>query len=170
MYTLQFRYRKVFYLLLAASILVSLTLPVFGQVKNKKKLSRIPPALRESLLQRLELFIQYDHAHEYDQQFDLLSRSYLESNKFNREAYVEFKRKGIRGTLLEIKIYDVVLHLKDNYVEIPISAKTMYRGRVVNDSWNFTAHLQNGEWYFDYTWIDIKAIALLTPRPTKPCS
>jgi hypothetical protein len=130
-------------------------MPVFGQVKNTKKLSRIPPVLREKLIQRLELFIQYDRAHEYEKQFDLLSRSYLESNKFDREAYVEFKRKEIRGTLLEIKIHEAILHLKENYVEIPASAKTMYKGRVIDDSWNFTAYLQDGEWHVDYTWVDI---------------
>jgi hypothetical protein len=130
-------------------------MPVFGQVKNTKKLSRLPSPLREGLIRRLELFVRYDRAREYDKQFDLLSRSYLESGKFNREAYVEFKRKEIRGTLLEIKIHGVVLHLEDNYVAIPASAKTMRKGRVVDDIWNFTAYLQDGEWYFDYAWVDI---------------
>ena len=148
-------YLNISHLWLATLALSLFTLPAFGQVKNTKKLSRIPPPSSESLIRRLELFVQYDRAREYEKQFDLLSRSYLGSNKFDREAYVEFRRKEVRGTLLEIKIHKARLHPKENYVEMATSTKRTYKGRVVDDIWNFTAYLQDGEWYFDYAWIDI---------------
>ncbi|MCA1838188.1 MAG: hypothetical protein LC674_05335, partial [Actinobacteria bacterium] len=67
--------------LIPLAVAVLLAVPVSGQVANTKKLSCVPPELRDKLVKRLELFIQYDQAHEYEKQFDLLSHSYLESNK-----------------------------------------------------------------------------------------
>ena len=141
--------------LVTVAVLVLLAAPTLGQVGNTKKLSCVPLGLRENLVKRLELFIKYDRSHEYEKQFDLLSRSYLESNKFNREAYVEFKRKEVRGTLLEVKLYDAIIDLRHSAVQMPMTAKTKYKGNIVDDSWIITAYLQDGEWYFDYTWIDV---------------
>jgi len=137
------------------AVLVLLAAPASGQVRNAKQLSRVPTELRDRLVKRLELFIQYDRAHEYERQFDLLSRSYLESNKFSRESYVEFKRKEVRGTLLEVKLHNATIDLKRGVVRLPVAAKTKYEGKVVDDSWIINAYLQDGEWYFDYTWVEV---------------
>jgi len=143
------------YSLLSFFIVLLFSLSVFGQVKNTKKLACLPPESREGLVKRLELFIQYDRAREYGKQFDLLSHSFVANMKFDREAYIEFRHKEIIGTLLELKIYDMILHLKEGYIEIPALAKTKYKGNVVDDSWIIKAYVQDGEWYFDYTWIDV---------------
>jgi hypothetical protein len=71
-------------------------------------------------------------------------------------TYTESKKPSeVRGALLGIKIWDAVSHLNEGYIVIPIEAKTLYRGQEIKDRWIFTAYLQNGEWYFDYTWVDI---------------
>jgi hypothetical protein len=141
-------------LIFIIAVVLSAT-PTFGQVKNTGKLSRVPANVRDKLIQRLELFVQCDKARDFNKQFDLLSPSFLRRDNFTRQTYVEFRRKEIRGSLLSVSIDHVHPHLREGYVDISISAQTLYKGRNASDTWIFTAYLQDGEWFFDYNWVDI---------------
>jgi hypothetical protein len=125
-----------------------------GQVKNVKMLSSIPPALRKSLVRRLELFMVYDRSHQYDKQFDLLSKRYFNGNHLDRASYIQDRQSDNRGTFLEMRIYGTDLHLKDNYVELQMSVKSRYAGHTRTYPWNFVCDVQNGEWYFHYFKLD----------------
>jgi hypothetical protein len=139
--------------LLLAIVLFS-CIPIVGQIKNVKLLSDIPPTLRERLVRRLELFIAYDRSHQYDKQFDLLSRRYFGGNHLDRSAYIQDRQTDNRGTFLEMEIYAVQPHVEKKYVEIQASIKSRYGVKTRHFDWNFVCDLQDGEWYFHYFKLD----------------
>jgi hypothetical protein len=137
--------------------LMLLAIPASAQLRNPKKLAKLSTPLQERLIERLNLYIEYDRTGQYDKQYDLLSNSYIERMKLNKESYPKTKIKwgDTVGVLLEFKAKYIDVKLNHNMVVMAGEARIIYKGRKVFQAANITAYLQNDEWYFDVAFIEI---------------
>lgn len=131
----------------------------FGQVKDARKFSRLRVSqdLRERLAERFNLFAEYERTGQYEQQYDLLADE--ARRNVQRTEYAEGKRleERARGKLLELKVNGIDRKLNDGrWVGIDVRPRLLLNGRTYSDqAVSFVAYLQNGEWYFSLTYIEV---------------
>src|SRR4051812_18322642 len=90
--------------------------PAFSQTKEQKKEQRafaaIPQHLRARLIERLNLYVEYERSRQYEKLYELLEESVADQPKISREEYVAASRKriaeGYRDALLEFKPTDAI--------------------------------------------------------------
>ena len=137
-------------------IMVCLALPASGQVENSKKFRSVPAQIRERLVERFNLYVEYERTRQYENLFDLLSQAYISNQHLTREGYlqsrpldklVEFKPRAITKTPSSayVKGYKIP---NINVYEIIGVAKFQRGGKVVEEEKLLEARLQNNDWYF----------------------
>lgn len=67
-----------------------------AQNTDPKTFDAIPPAMRSRLIERLELYVEYQRTKQYDQLYDLLSRSAIQK-MFRGQSKAEFTKAYQKG-------------------------------------------------------------------------
>jgi hypothetical protein len=134
--------------------------PAYSQTKEQKKEQKVfavvPPHLRTRLIERLNLYVEYERAQQYEKLYDLLWEYVVNPNSLSREAYVDASKKtiakGYRSILLEFKPTDTIdLSLDDEGIvryDIWGTAKVKDEGKFYEKGAAIEARWINGEWYF----------------------
>jgi hypothetical protein len=142
--------------------LALLSSSAFGQGVDIKNLSRLHVSedLRSRLAERLNLFIEYELSQQYEKQYDLLANkcfANLQCGNISREEYVKGKRsvRDSLGILFELKVKGIDKKLQENCAFLSANPK-LRKGKFVFTYANIMiACLQDGEWYFRFSFIDI---------------
>jgi hypothetical protein len=134
--------------------------PVHSQTKEQKKeqkvFAAVPQHLRAMLVERLNLYVEYERTQQYEKLYDLLWEYVVNPNSLSREAYVDASKKtiakGYRSILLEFKPIDTMdLSIADEGIisyDIWGTAKVKGEGEVYEKRAAIEARWINGEWYF----------------------
>ena len=145
---------------LLASVASVMVVPTYAQTKEQKKEQKvfavIPQHLRERLIERLNLYVEYERMKQYEKLYDLLWDYVVDPNSLSREAYVEAVRKriaeGYRSVLLEFKPTGIIdLSLPDEDIiryDIWGTAKVDSEGEIYKKDAAIEARWMNGDWYF----------------------
>lgn len=151
---------KLIFLVFFSVVLLS---SASGQIIKPEKVKklRVSEELRARLVERLNLYIEYELTQQYDKQFDLLATKcpeYLNCSISEKQAYVEAHRKLIEsyGTLIGFKLtgrFD--RKLKDNCIFIPLMPKFRKDKYEYTNAFSFHACLQDNYWFFNFALIDI---------------
>jgi hypothetical protein len=147
---------------LACLLLILLSSSTFGQGIDAKKLSRLRVSedLRTRLAERLNLFIEYELSQQYQKQYDLLATkcpANLQCGNASREEYVKGKLNVANslGALLELRFKGIDRKLKENCAYLSLKPK-LRKGKVVFSYATVTlACLQDDNWYFYFSFVDI---------------
>ncbi len=134
-----------------------------AQSINAKKLNhlRVSEELRARLVERLNLFIEYELTQQYDKQFDLLATKcpeYLHCYNIERQEYAKQKLEQMKvyGTLLELKFKSVSeIKLKDNCVGIGLIPKLRDNDKIYYNASSSIACLKNNDWFFSFAFLEI---------------
>ena len=115
----------------------------FSQTKERKTEQKafadIPQHLRARLIERLNLYVEYERSRQYEKLYELSEESVAPQPKFSREEYVAASRKriaeGYRDVLLEFKptaAINLSLNDEDKAVRYSIWGKARFddNGRI----------------------------------------
>jgi hypothetical protein len=146
---------------LASIFLLVLISPVlFAQApsgaKEEKVFAAVPQHLRARLIERLNLYVEYERTKQYGKLYDLLWVSVTAPMNLSREAYVDASKKtiakGYRSVLLEFKPTDTLnLSLNDEDIvryDIWGTARVDDGEKVFKRDAAIEARWINGDWYF----------------------
>lgn len=146
---------------LAATFLLLIISPViFAQapshIKDEKAFAIVPQQMRERLIERLNLYVEYERTRQYEKLYDLLLESVATPTNLSRDAYVEASKKtiakGYRSVLLEFKPTDTLnLSLNDEDIvryDIWGTAKVDDGEKIFERDAAIEARWINGDWYF----------------------
>ena len=151
-----------FLLVIVASLAIA---PVHSQTKEQKKEEKVfagvPQRLRASLIERLNLYVEYERTKQYEKLYDLSLESVATPQRLDREAFVKASTiglaKGYRSVLLKFKPIQIVdLSVEhEGLVRYHISgmSKEMdHGGRVYDRQTAIEVRWINGGWYFSGLW------------------
>jgi hypothetical protein len=135
--------------------------PVFGQVTDTKKFASVPASIRERLVERLNLYLEYDRTNQQEKKYDLFSEAYKTVSWKNKADYIKFlhdeEAKGTERTFVAFDISSVEDESLDDsdYRIFHINGviKFKRRGKLKKKNWFLDARYQNGEWYFS-DWLE----------------
>ncbi len=147
-------------LLTSTFLLVFISSVLFAQAlsrtKEEKVFAAVPQHLRPMLIERLNLYVEYERTKQYEKLYDLLWESVATPTNLSRDAYVEASKRtiaqGYRSVLLEFKPTDtLVLTINDEDLvryDIWGTAKVDDGEKIFERDAAIEARLINGEWYF----------------------
>ena len=149
--------RKAIYFLL----LLTLTAPISGQIKNDKKLSPISPQLRDRFVERLNLYFNLLRTKQYPKLYDLLSEyAYNQNKRFRREDdikyFEELNAKGEMDVPLKWKLYGVTRQVDDygrEFYLVELDLKYQYGMSKGNQVVVLDVLLQNRDWYIVFFYL-----------------
>ena len=153
--------KKIFTItfLLAFSALIMIT-PTSAQTKEQKKeqkvFAAIPENLRARLIERLNLYVEYERTKQYEKLYDLLLESVATSNGSSRDEYVNARKKALaekyRRVLLKFKptsTLKISLDEKGTDIYQIFGTGKIDDGKEIFEiNVGIDARLINGEWYF----------------------
>ena len=142
--------------MMTAVLMLMMAATVNAQGKVQKKFEAVPEHLRARLIERLELYVEYERTRQYDKLYDLLLESIAVPLKLDREAYVAASEgtiaKGYRSVLLKFKPHSTLaLSLNDEDVvryDIWGVAKVNDGKKIYEREAAIEARWINGDWYF----------------------
>jgi hypothetical protein len=129
-------------------VVLCLTIPVSSQVTNSKKFHAVPRATRDRLVERLNLYIEYERTRQHEKLFNLLSDAYISNQHLTRERYLQYR---LKDTLVEFKPNAVIkspIRENVNVFEIHGIAKFQRGNKIVAEDRLLEARLQDNDWYF----------------------
>jgi len=140
----------------AALMMTMMAATVYSQGKVEKKFEAVPEHLRARLIERLDLYVEYERTRQYEKLYDLLLESVAVPRTLDREGYAEASRrliaKGYRSVLLKFKPHSTLaLTLNDGDVErydIWGTAKVDDGKKIYEREAAIEARWINGDWYF----------------------
>jgi hypothetical protein len=163
----QFRVRRTnknskrFEMILRSLLLILVLIPpVTAQVKADKKFSKVPVDLRDRLIERINLYFEYERTQQYDKLYELISSKAVSSpepsDKPSREDFVSkyqyLNAMGSHFVPVKWKVTEVGKHNGKNDHPVYIvwfDMKAQYGGRIVDKERIFLeAHFENGDWHF----------------------
>lgn len=127
-----------------------------GQGIGQKVFDIVPEPVRARLIERLELYVEYQRTKQYERLYDLFSRTTIERifNGQSRGEFVDAFRKGDADrtsvTIMEFTPTRIEETTKDGaeLYNIYGDAKLCQQGEPVEKHIVVAAQLQNGDWYF----------------------
>jgi hypothetical protein len=147
--------------LLLITIVAATFTSAFSQTREQKKEQKvfadIPQNLRARLIERLNLYVEYERSRQYEKLYSLLQESGNDQPKFSREEYVAASRKriaeGYRSMLLEFKptaAINLSLNDDDKAIRYSIWGKARFDdgGKSSERDAAIHAYWINGDWYF----------------------
>jgi hypothetical protein len=146
-----------FLLMFCASVIF---VPAHSQTKEQKKeqkvFSVVPQHLRAGLIERLNLYVEYERTQQYEKLYDLLWEYAVNPGSLSREEYVDASKKtiakGYRSILLEFNPTDTIdLSLEEEgqvRYDIWGTAKVKSEGQTYEKDAAIEARRINEEWYF----------------------
>jgi hypothetical protein len=130
--------------------------PVFGQVTDAKKFASVPAPIRERLIERLSLYLEYDRINQQEKKYDLFSE-YTKTVSWKTIAeYIKFlqdqEAKGAKRTFVAFDISSVEDYSLDDsdyrIFHIKGVAKFKRGSKLKKENLLLDARYENGEWYF----------------------
>ena len=127
------------------------------EVTDSEKFSSVPTLARNRLIERLNLFLEYDRTGQYEKKFDLLSQYHLRILKWSRSDYLklmqEKEQQGKAEKLIDFKITSVEDRSLDNSGKYMIysiygNEKFLRGSKRKSEKRLIEARYENGEWYF----------------------
>ena len=127
------------------------------EVTDNEKFSSVPTLARNRLIERLNLFLEYDRTGQYEKKFDLLSQYHLRILKWSRSDYLklmqEKEQQGKAEKLIDFKITSVEDRSLDNSGKYMIysiygNEKFLRGSKRKSEKRLIEARYENGEWYF----------------------
>ncbi|HEX8494748.1 MAG TPA: hypothetical protein VF658_18025 [Pyrinomonadaceae bacterium] len=129
-------------------ILMCLIVPAAGQVKDSRKFRAVPAPLRQRLVERFNLYIEYERTQQYKKLFDLLSQTYIANQNLSRAHFPEYRS---RNKLIDFKLKavstSIIVGNTDEY-EITGMAKFQRGENISSEEVLLKAYWQDGDWYF----------------------
>ena len=139
-------------------MLCLLLTPALGQeADSEKRFATVPVATRSRLIERLNQFLEYDRAAEYEKKFDLFSDYYLMVLKWKKGDYVKAMQEraaaGKGERIIDFKISSVENWSLDGSPDqmnfnIYGRAKFLRGKKTKSEKRLLDARYQNGDWYF----------------------
>ncbi len=137
-----------------------------GQGENKEVLASVPVSLRQRLVERLNLLIEYQKAQQWDKQYDLLAAPVIQDD--TKESHVkrleQWYAQGLGDILVGFVPRSVAVHSDSmDHGEWTLfgCAKLRKGKRIVNLSASVSAYREEGDWYFS-------PIQVINPIDGKP--
>jgi hypothetical protein len=130
--------------------------PVFGQVTDAKKFASVPAPIRERLIERLSLYLEYDRTNQQEKKYDLFSE-YTKTVSWKTKAeYIKFlqdqEAKGAKRTFVAFDISSVEDYSLDDsdYRIFHIKGVVKFKrgSKLKKENLLLDARYENGEWYF----------------------
>ena len=127
------------------------------EVTDNEEFSSVPTLARNRLIERLNLFLEYDRTGQYEKKFDLLSQYHLRILKWSRSDYLklmqEKEQQGKAEKLIDFKITSVENRSLDNSGKYMIysiygNEKFLRGSKRKSEKRLIEARYENGEWYF----------------------
>jgi hypothetical protein len=145
------------FLIVAASVLLICD-GVIGQPKSQSVFAPIPAELRNQLIARLDLMLEYDRTNQFENLFSVLSTDWLSKSGVpsDKTGYLAFKRewesKAVGYNLLAFKPISVTKPNSNDVGVYTIRARARLQSRETNrmteEDYFIEAHWRNCEWYF----------------------
>ena len=128
----------------------------YCQGKMQKRFEAVPEHLRARVIERLDLYVEYERTRQYEKLYDLLLESVAVPRTLDRETYVEASKRtiaqGYRSVLLKFKPqWTLVLSLNDEDLmryDIWGTAKVDDGEKIYERDAAIEARWINGDWYF----------------------
>ena len=139
------RHLRFFYV---AAFVVCFTVIASAQVTNSKKFNPVSRQLRDRLVARFNLYVEYERTRQYEKLWGLLSQAYIGNQHLTRENYLRYRTND---TLLEFKPRAVIKRpIRDNvdFYEIHGIAKFQHENNIVTEDRLLEARLEGDDWYF----------------------
>ncbi|HVG33269.1 MAG TPA: hypothetical protein VM911_09320 [Pyrinomonadaceae bacterium] len=142
--------------MMAVALMLMMAATASAQAKMQKKFEAVPEHLRARLIERLELYVEYERTSQYEKLYELLLDSIAVPLKLDRDAYVAASKrtiaKGYRSVLLKFKAqWTLALSLNDDDVvryDIWGAAKVSDGKKIYEKEAAIEARWINGDWYF----------------------
>lgn len=139
-----------------AALMLMMAATASPQGKVQRRFEAVPEHLRARLIERLELYVEYERARQYEKLYDLLLESIAVPQKLDRAAYIAASKnsiaKGYRSVLLKFKPqWTLALSLNDEDVvryDIWGVAKVADGKKIYEREAAIEARWINGDWYF----------------------
>lgn len=137
-------------------------MPAFGQRISNRQLSplHLPSSMREQLVRRFDLFIEYEKAQSYEKQYELLGKEHMANllhMDVDKESYIKFKEDSQRavGKLIELTVKNIK-RMPDNanWLSLSVVAKLQKGKATYSDTPICVAYLENGNWCFSLLYIN----------------
>jgi hypothetical protein len=144
--------------LIIASLVIS---AVHSQTKEQRVFADVPQHMRARLIERLNLYVEYDRNRQYEKLYDLALESTATPKQLDREALAKACitgiAKGYRSVLLRFKPIQIVDLSVENesvvrYHISGMSKEMDHRGRVYERQTAIEARWINGDWYLSGLW------------------
>ena len=143
-------------------VLGILVKPALGQIDNDKKFSPVPVEWRARLVERLNLFIEYERTKQYDKLFDLLPEEYILAYSLNKNEVLngsqrQFFEGGSYPAPIDLEVVKVERspnRESANIFIIQVREKQHVNGRIVDDSNYYIAYLHAANWYLYHTHVE----------------
>jgi hypothetical protein len=138
------------------------SMSAFGQRISNRQLSplHLPNSMRERLVRRFDLFIEYEKAQSYEKQYELLGKEHMANllhMDVDKESYIKFKEDSQRavGRLIELTVKDIK-RMPDNanWLSLSVVAKLQKGKTTYSDTPICVAYLENGNWRFSLLYIN----------------
>jgi len=143
--------KRLFYCLVA---LFCWALLASAQVTDSKKFHAVPKPLRDRLVARFNLYVEYERTRQGEKLWDLLSQGFIAAQRLTRDHYLQYRPNDVS---LEFKPRTVIKsHMPGtvNVFEIHGVAKFQRGNQVLKANRFLEARLENDEWYFS-DWLTI---------------
>lgn len=131
------------------------------QKKEEKVFAVVPEPLRAGLIERLNLYTEYERTRQYEKLYDLSLESVATPMELDREAFVEASKtaiaKGHRSVLLKFNPTGIIdlsneeegsarYHISGRSKEMNNTGQVYERDTAIEVRWI------NGDWYFSGLW------------------
>ena len=130
------------------AVVACLAILATAQVTNLKKFGAVPQRLRDQLVARFNLYIEYERTRQYKELWPLLSQAYIANQKLTLENYLQYRSND---TLLEFKPTAVIkspIPANINVFEIHGIAKFKRGNKTISEDRLLEARLEGNDWYF----------------------
>jgi len=127
------------------------------EVTDSEKFSSVPTLARNRLIERLNLFLEYDRTNQYEKKFELFGKYYLKVLKWSKSDYVklmqEKEQQGKGERLIDFKITSVEKMAYSDSDKLIIckiygNEKFLRGSKRKSEKRLIEARYENGEWYF----------------------
>lgn len=142
-----------------------------GQAVENKKFDDVPVPIRESLIKRLNLFLEYDRNDQYEKKYEMFSESTKTVLWKQKDDYVKFERErkagaGKRNLSFNItklisfdlkSVEDISINDSPDFRSFHIKGVVTYRDGKKNKKKDLllAADFEKGDWYFS-DWLEEK--------------
>jgi len=134
--------------------------PVFGQSIDAKKFASVPAPIRERLIERLNLYLEYERAGQQEKLYDLFSEYYKTVSWKTKAEYIKFlqnqEAKGAKRTFVAFDVSSVEDYSLDDsdYRIFHIKGVVKFKrgDKLKKENLLLDARYENGDWYFS-SWL-----------------